>query len=746
MQTKTAQPAVTLEVAKSVGLLESEFEKIKSILGRDPNFTELSIFSVMWSEHCSYKNSIKWLKTLPKKGSRMLVEAGEENAGLVDIGHGLACCFKIESHNHPSALEPYQGAATGVGGINRDIFTMGARPIAQLNSLRFGNIDLARTKWLVKGVVSGIGHYGNAFGIPVVGGEVFFDDCYNTNPLVNAMSAGIVKVGETISAISEGPGNPVFIVGSSTGKDGIHGATFASEDITEDSEDKIPAVQVGDPFQEKLLLEASLELITTGAVVGMQDMGAAGITCSTSEMSAKGKCGMEIHLDKVPMRQANMEPFEILLSESQERMLVVVHKGREKEVLDIFEKWDLNCVEIGKVTAGERLKYYFHGELVADVPANDLVLGGGAPVYERAYKEPAYFAEAKKFNISQIEEPLNLQEIIETMITHPNLASKQWVIQQYDSMVGTANMSTNQPTDAGIVNIKGTDKAIALTVDCNARYVNADPEVGTMIAVCEAARNIVVSGGEPVAITNCLNFGNPYVPEVYWQFVGAIKGMGEACRRLGTPVTGGNVSFYNQSTLDGKVVPVFPTPTIGMLGIVDDKSTITPLGFQKKGDLIFMLGGAQDDISSSQYLVSIHGVKLSPAPYFNLEEEVELQKVVKQLIAAGVIESAHDVSDGGLFMALFEAGLPKDLGFDITLPIEFRRDAFLFGESQSRVVISIKEENHDAFLTALDGSKTPHTLLGHVTKGELRIDDESYGFVDELKPQFENALGEKLNN
>jgi len=746
MQTKTAQPAVTLEVAKSVGLLESEFEKIKSILGRTPNFTELSIFSVMWSEHCSYKNSIKWLKTLPKKGSRMLVEAGEENAGLVDIGHGLACCFKIESHNHPSALEPYQGAATGVGGINRDIFTMGARPVAQLNSLRFGNIDLARTKWLVKGVVSGIGHYGNAFGIPVVGGEVFFDDCYNTNPLVNAMSAGIVKVGETISAISEGPGNPVFIVGSSTGKDGIHGATFASEDITEDSEDKIPAVQVGDPFQEKLLLEASLELIKTGAVVGMQDMGAAGITCSTSEMSAKGKCGMEIHLDKVPMRQANMEPFEILLSESQERMLVVVHKGREKEVLDIFDKWDLNCVEIGKVTEGERLKYYFHGELVADVPADDLVLGGGAPVYEREYKEPAYFAEAKKFNISQIEEPLNLQEIIETMITHPNLASKKWVIQQYDSMVGTANMSTNQPTDAGIVNIKGTDKAIALTVDCNARYVNADPEVGTMIAVCEAARNIVVSGGEPVAITNCLNFGNPYVPEVYWQFVGAIKGMGEACRKLGTPVTGGNVSFYNQSTLDGKVVPVFPTPTIGMLGIVDDKSTITPLGFQKKGDLIFMLGGAQDDISSSQYLVAIHGVKLSPAPYFNLEEEVELQKVVKQLIVAGVIESAHDVSDGGLFMALFEAGLPKDLGFDITLPIEFRRDAFLFGESQSRVVISIKEENHDAFLKALDGSKMPHTLLGHVTKGEIRIDDESYGFIDELKPQFENALGEKLNS
>jgi phosphoribosylformylglycinamidine synthase II len=745
MQTKIAQPAVTLEVAKSVGLLESEFEKIKSILGRDPNFTELSIFSVMWSEHCSYKNSIKWLKTLPKKGSRMLVEAGEENAGLVDIGHGLACCFKIESHNHPSALEPYQGAATGVGGINRDIFTMGARPVAQLNSLRFGNIDLPRTKWLVKGVVSGIGHYGNAFGIPVVGGEVFFDDCYNQNPLVNAMSAGIVKVGETISAISEGVGNPVFIVGSSTGKDGIHGATFASEDITEDSEDKIPAVQVGDPFQEKLLLEASLELITTGAVVGMQDMGAAGITCSTSEMSAKGKHGMEIHLDKVPMRQANMEPFEILLSESQERMLVVVHKGREKEVLDIFDKWDLNCVEIGKVTAGERLKYYFHGELVADVPADDLVLGGGAPVYEREYKEPAYFAEAKKFNIDQVKEPLNIQEVAEKLINLPNIASKRWVIEQYDSMVGTGNMSTNMPTDAGIYNIKGTDKALALTVDCNSRYVYADPEIGTAIAVAEAARNIVVSGGEPTAITNCLNFGNPYVPEVYWQFVGAIKGMGTACTKFGTPVTGGNVSFYNQSNIDGKVIPVFPTPTIGMLGIIDDKSTITTLSFQKKGDLIFLLGKSVDDINSSEYLANIQGVKLSPAPYFNIDEEYELQQTVKKLIKAGVLESAHDVADGGLYIALFESCLQKEFGFDITLPIEFRRDAYLFGEAQSRVVVSIKEENHDAFLKALDNSSVPHTLLGHVTKGELRIDDESYGFIDELKAQWSNALGDKLN-
>ena len=472
MSATTQDQLTTVETAKKLGLLPEEYEKIKDILGRVPNFTELSIFSVMWSEHCSYKNSIVWLKKLPKKGPYILAEAGEENAGLVDIGDGLGCAFKIESHNHPSALEPYQGAATGVGGINRDIFTMGARPIAQLNSLRFGDIKLDKTKWLIKGVVKGIGDYGNAFGIPTVGGEVFFDECYNVNPLVNAMSAGIVKKGETVSAISEGVGNPVYIVGSSTGKDGIHGATFASADITEDSAKDLPAVQVGDPFQEKLLLEATLEVIKTGAVVGMQDMGAAGITCSTSEMSAKGEHGMEIWLDKVPTRQANMQPFEILLSESQERMLIVVKKGREKEVERVFEKWDLNCAVIGKVTDTKRLKYYVNDELVADVPASDLVLGGGAPVYNREYKEPAYFKESKKFTIDSVTEPTDLKAVADFLITHPNIASKQWVYNQYDSMVGTVNMSTNAPSDAAIVNIKGTNKAIALKIDCNSRYVN----------------------------------------------------------------------------------------------------------------------------------------------------------------------------------------------------------------------------------------------------------------------------------
>lgn len=736
-----ADITVDYDLAKELGLLPEEFDKIKSILGRTPNYTEISIFSVMWSEHCSYKNSIKWLKTLPRKGERILVEAGEENAGLVSIGDGLSCCFKIESHNHPSALEPFQGAATGVGGINRDIFTMGARPIAQLNSLRFGSIKDDKTKWLVKGVVSGIGHYGNCFGVPVVGGEVVFDESYNTNPLVNAMSVGILEEGKMLSAISKGAGNPVFIVGSATGKDGIHGATFASEDITEDSEDKIPAVQVGDPFQEKLLLEASLELADSDAIIGMQDMGAAGITCSTSEMSEKGGFGMDIQLDQVPTRQAGMEPYEILLSESQERMLVVVKKGREQEVIDIFEKWDLHAEEIGVVTEGDQLRYFWNGEKVAQVPAPPLCLGGGAPIYDREYKEPASYQERLKFDISSVKEPLNLKEVIDSLIVNPNLASKKWVIEQYDSMVQTNNKTTNKVSDAGIVAVKGTEKALAVTTDCNARYVNADPEKGAMIAVAEAARNIVCSGGEPVAITNCLNFGNPYDPEVYWQFVGAIKGMGAACEKFGTPVTGGNVSFYNQSNIDGEVKAVFPTPTIGMLGVLDDKRTHTGLSFQNKGDLIFMIGQAKNDLSSSEYLSNYLGIKDSPAPYFDLEEEYQVQAAVKDLVQSGILQSCHDVSDGGLFMSLFDKCLANELGFDITLPEEFRRDAFLFGEAQSRVIVSVKEGDHDLLLDLMEREKTPFLMLGHVTKGDLRIDHESYGFIDELKPKFENALG-----
>lgn len=740
------QQESTLEQAQELGLLPEEFDKVKEVLGRVPNFTELSIFSIMWSEHCSYKNSIKWLKTLPKKGPHLLVEAGQENAGLVDIGEGLACAFKIESHNHPSAIEPYQGAATGVGGINRDIFTMGARPIAQLNSLRFGSLESEHTKWLLKGVVKGIGDYGNAFGIPVLGGEVFFDESYSSNPLVNAMSVGIMDADDMISATSRGAGNPVYIVGSATGKDGINGASFASKDITEESADDLPSVQVGDPFQEKLLLEASLELAKTDAIVGMQDMGAAGITCSTSEMSANEGFGMRIDLDKVPTRQAGMKPFEILLSESQERMLVVVHKGKEKIVEDIFEKWDLNAVQIGEVTEGGQLEYYMNGELVANVPAHDLVLGGGAPVYDRPYREPAYYAKHQKFNIDDIDEPANLPGVGMDLLENPNIASKRWVYEQYDSMVGTRNMTTNKPSDAGVVNIKGSNIALAMTVDCNARYVNNDPKKGTAIAVAEAARNIVCSGGEPSAITNCLNFGNPYNPEVYWQFVNAIQGMSEACLKFSTPVTGGNVSFYNQTVIDGKdAVPVFPTPTIGMIGVIKDKNKMMSLNFKNKGDLIFLLGESQDDIASSEYLTSIHKITECPAPYFNLDEEYEIQKAAKSAIASGLVNAAHDVSDGGIYVALVEMGIVDRLGFDITGDAAVREDSFLFGEAQGRILLAINGSDEEDFIEELSKHKVPFSLLGHVTRGKMMIDDVHFGFIDDAAEVYLNTLGNKID-
>lgn len=739
---KYSEQLASVDDAKNLGLLPEEYDKIKEILGRTPNFTEVAVFSVMWSEHCSYKNSITWLKTLPKDGPHMLAKAGEENAGLVDIGEGLGCAFKIESHNHPSALEPYQGAATGVGGINRDIFTMGARPIAQLNSLRFGDLSSAKTQWLVKGVVKGIGDYGNAFGIPTVGGEVFFDECYNVNPLVNAMSVGLVKQGETVSATSYGAGNPVFIVGSSTGKDGIAGASFASKDITEESAKDLPSVQVGDPFQEKLLLEATLEVIKTGAVIGMQDMGAAGITCSTSEMSAKGEHGMNIWLHKVPTRQAGMHPFEILLSESQERMLVVVQKGREEAVKKVFDKWDLNCEQIGEVTEGGTLRYYMHEELVAEIPADVLVLGGGAPVYKREYKEPAYYAEFKKFDIASVAEPKDLKPVMQFLAKHPNLASKRWVYNQYDSMVGTINMSTNKPSDAAIVNIKGSKKALAMTVDCNSRYVNADPEVGCAIAVSEAARNIVCSGGAPSAVTNCLNFGNPYNPEVYWQFVGSIKGMGKACEKFKTPVTGGNVSFYNQSSYEG---PVFPTPTIGMIGLLEDKALQTTLDFKAEGDVIYLVGESKNDISSSEYLYSYCKVKASPAPFFDLDTEFNVQNAISSLIKNKLVQSAHDVSDGGLFMNLLESAMASDFGFEITTDSAFRKDAFLFGEAQSRAVISSTASNSAALEAELNKLNVVFTKLGTVKGQAVVIDRTNYGPVSEYKYAFDTSIEGYLN-
>jgi phosphoribosylformylglycinamidine synthase len=726
----------TVETAEKLGLRPDEFEMIQKILGRTPNFTELSAYSVMWSEHCSYKNSIKWLKTLPREGAKLLVKAGEENAGLADIGDGWGVVFKIESHNHPSAIEPFQGAATGVGGIHRDIFTMGARPIAALNSLRFGNLSEEKTQHLMNGIVHGIGHYGNCFGVPTVGGEIYFEDCYHTNPLVNAMSVGVVKAGQTVSATAEGKGNPVFIVGSATGKDGMGGAAFASADITESSVEDLPAVQVGDPFQEKKLLEACLELIPKGALVGMQDMGAAGIICSTAETSAKGGVGMRIDLDKVPMRQANMKAWELLLSESQERMLLIAKKGRETDVLKVFDKWDLPCSQIGEVTDGGMLQFYMHGELEAEVPAESLVLGGGAPVYEREYREPKYFAEIKKFDPASIPVPNDLRAVAEKIITIPNIASKRWIYTQYDSMVGTGNTSTNAPSDAQIVKVKGTKKGLAVTVDCNSRYVFADPFVGCMIAVSEAARNIVVSGGVPLGVTNCLNFGNPYDPEVYYQFVYAIKGMGEACKKFDTPVTGGNVSFYNQHPGGA----VYPTPTIGMVGLLEDINAKMTLDFKEAGDAIYLLGEVNDDINSSEYIHKLHKVEYSPVPHFDLEEEYRLQQTVSKLIGSNVIASAHDLSEGGLFVTLCESGFNNEFGFKAATSAKVRPDAFWFGESQSRVAVSVSADNIAVFEKIVKESGVPFTKLGEVTDGGVIIDGVSWGDIANWKEQYDTAI------
>jgi phosphoribosylformylglycinamidine synthase subunit PurL len=729
----------TLEQAVKLGLREEEFEQIQQILGRTPNFNEVAMYSVMWSEHCSYKNSITWLKTLPRDGAKLLVKAGEENAGLVDIGDGLGCVFKIESHNHPSAIEPFQGAATGVGGIHRDIFTMGARPVAALNSLRFGNIDNPKTKWLVKGVVKGIGHYGNCFGVPTVAGEAYFESCYQTNPLVNAMSVGVVTLGQTVSATSYGVGNPVYIVGAATGKDGIGGASFASADINEDSAKQLPSVQVGDPFEEKKLLEACLEVIPTGAVIGMQDMGAAGITCSTSEMSAKGEHGMEIHLDKVPTRQADMKPWEMLLSESQERMLIVVKIGREAEVEAIFNKWDIHCVQIGTVTDDKRLKYYMNHELVADVPAESLVLGGGAPIYERQYTEPTYMQEIAQFDINKVTPPADIKDVAYQLVQLPNIASKRWIYEQYDSMVGTGNTQTNAPSDATVVRIHGTTKALAMTVDCNSRYVYADPYKGAMIAVCEAARNIVCSGGVPVAITNCLNFGNPYNPEVYYQFVHAIKGMGDACRKLDTPVTGGNVSFYNQSE-DG---PVYPTPTIGMVGVLDSLAQKMTLGFTHAGDAIYLLGKWPEDISCSEYLHHIVGVDHSPAPYFDLDEEYALHETLARLISLKLVKSAHDLSEGGLLTCLLECAMVHDLGFTVHTPSHMRKDAALFGEAQGRAVVTVNADLCAFFEAELKG--LPFAKIGAVNaQKEVLVDSENWGYLSDWKTAYDTALEKML--
>lgn len=732
------EPTVNLELALDHGLTEEEYEMILSRLGRTPTFTELGVYSVMWSEHCSYKNSIIELKKLPSEGENLLVGAGEENAGLVDLGDGLGCAFKIESHNHPSAIEPYQGAATGVGGIHRDIFTMGARPVASLNSLRFGSMENPKVRYLLDGVVRGIGDYGNSFGVPVIAGEVVFDESYEGNPLVNAMSIGLVKEGETASAIAEGIGNPVLIVGASTGRDGIHGATFASEEISEESEAKRPSVQVGDPFTEKLLLEASLEVLKTGAVIGMQDMGAAGIACSSSEMTAKGGQGMRVDLDKVPAREDGMTAYELLLSESQERMLIVAEKGREQDIIDVYEKWDLHAVVIGEVVEGDKVTYWKEGEIKAEIPAEHLVLGGGAPQYVRETKKPAYLDEVQSFDANSIEHSDDHNEITKKLLNSPNIASKKWVHEQYDTMVRTNTVTGPGASDSGVIRIKGTKKGLVAKTDCNGRYVYLNPRKGGQIAVAESARNVVCSGAKPMAITNCLNFGNPYKPEVYWTFKEALGGMGDACRALNTPVTGGNVSFYNENPNGA----IFPSPIIGMLGVIEDveKHRTTP-AFKNEGDIVLYIGADRKGLGGSEYLKAVHGLTTGDAPEIDLDFEVKLQEALLTAIKLGLVNAAHDLSDGGLAITLSEMAIFGKKGAELSVEtLKGSTYEILYSEAQSGVVITIPAPELQTVKHHFDEAGVPLYELGVVKGDTLSIKDLISINVTEADEIYESVL------
>ncbi|RJP56577.1 MAG: phosphoribosylformylglycinamidine synthase subunit PurL [Candidatus Auribacter fodinae] len=712
---------VTLQVALEHGLTEQEFSTICSILGRTPNFTELGVFSVMWSEHCSYKNSRAWLKKFPTTGPSVMVKAGDENAGIIDIGDGLAVSFKIESHNHPSAVEPFQGAATGIGGIIRDIFTMGARPIALMNSLRFGKLSAPNVRRLLDGVVRGISHYGNCIGIPTVGGEIYFDSTYEGNPLVNVFCLGILKHEDIALGKASGVGNSVYYVGAATGRDGIHGATFASEELNEASEDRRPSVQVGDPFMEKLLVEACLELLQTDAVVGIQDMGAAGLTCSTCETASRGGAGIEIELAKVPQREKGMIPYEILLSESQERMLVIVKKGSESEVEAIFDKWDLHAVNIGQVTDDGKMRVKFHGETVVDVPAK--ALADEAPVYHRAFKEPAYYKQQQIINLANVREPVSYAATFKSLLSNPSIASKKWVYEQYDHMVMTNTVVLPGKADAAVIRLKGTEKLLAITTDCNGRYCYLDPYIGGQIAVAEAARNVVCSGGKPIGVTDCLNFGNPMKEEIFWQFKNCIEGVADACKAFNIPVTGGNVSFYNENPRGA----VDPTPVIGLVGLIESQNHVTTAGFKNAGDTIILLGPLDSTIGGSEYLAQEHGIKGGKLPEFDMKLEKAVQSFCYELIKNGLVKSAHDCAEGGLAVTLAECAIigsekGMHLGAKVALPDTGNRaDSILFGERQSRIIITVNKEHTENIVKQAQQKQIPANIIGSVVSDRFEL-------------------------
>ncbi|WP_098742013.1 phosphoribosylformylglycinamidine synthase subunit PurL [Paenibacillus sp. EZ-K15] len=732
----TAEQIAEHQIYKQMGVSDSEYELICSFMGRKPNYTEIGVFSVMWSEHCAYKNSKPLLRRFPTSGPRVLMGPGE-GAGIVDIGDNQAVVFKIESHNHPSAVEPYQGAATGVGGIIRDIFSMGARPVAILNSLRFGKLESDRVKYLFEHVVSGIAGYGNCIGIPTVGGEVVFDESYEGNPLVNAMCVGVIDHDKIQRGVAKGVGNPVFYVGPPTGRDGIHGATFASVELTEESEANRTAVQVGDPFMEKLVMESCLELIDSGIVLGIQDMGAAGLTCSSAEMASKAGNGLELYLDQVPQREEGMTPYEMMLSESQERMLFVVEPKHEEQAREIFERWGVICAKVGKVTDDGRLKLIHHDEVVGDMPVKALV--DECPIYNKPSQEPAYYKEQAAVDTLRYEEVKDLGGALKKVLGSPSLASKAWVYNQYDYMVRTST-AVRPGSDAAVVTVHGTRKALAMTTDCNGRYVYLDPELGGRIAVSEAARNIVCSGAEPLAITDNLNFGSPEKPEIFWQMEKAVDGMAEACRELETPVIGGNVSLYNENAKGA----IYPTPVVGMVGLIHDTDHITTQGFKAEGDAIYVLGDTRAELGGSEFQAIIHGVSEGRPPELNLDTEKKLLGGVLKAIQSGLVQSAHDVSEGGLATALAESCISGNVGASVQWSTDLRNDVALFSESQSRIVLSVSPDRKNALEKLLQEAGVPFTAFGVVGGNKLSININGASALEEsveaLKSVWEDAI------
>jgi phosphoribosylformylglycinamidine synthase len=728
----------TIEDVELFNMTSDEYQKIRIILGRTPNKLELELFSLLWSEHASYKNSRKWLELLPRKGSHVLVEAGKESAGVVDIGDDQVAVFKLESHNHPCAVQPRLGASTGMRVVNRDIFSLGARPIALLNSLRFGNSDRDTARWLFDEVVNGIADFEKGFGIPVIGGEVFFSDAFNTNPIVNSMSVGVAKKSDLVSAVAKGNGNLVAVIGVPTGKDGIDGEIFVTDMISDNGTKSLSVDQMRNIESEKHLYKVLRKLIDEKLLIGVQTVGAQGIVGALTEMAARGNSGVEFDANEVPLREKDMTLREILISETWGRMLVCFTPSKEQKIRKIVARGNLTMGIVGKVNDSQYLKCEINGATEVEFPVKYLGLAEFAPVYERETIDERKFP--KSIKVDNLPEPDHYPAVVEKMLKSLNVTSKKWLTRKFSKTLRREAASSKFPSDAGIIELGTNNKALLATIDSNPSYFTSDPYNGARISVAEAMRNIVCGGGIPIAVSDCLNFGNPYDPKAYADFVDSVKGLADACKFFDIPVVSGNVSFYNQRSVEGRITPVVASPVIGALGVLKDVQKHTTLSFKHKGDMIFLIGRSRDDVNGSEYLRAVHDIEISLPPYFNLEEEKKLHEVIGEMIDKHLLRSVHDVSNGGLFFALLESCIPLDYGFDITSDAEIRRDAFLFGEAQGRVIVSVSPENQDDFVDFMMEHEMPFSILGHVTKGEIRIDDESYGFVDDLKNKFENRL------